>query len=89
MDKSVPRVTVWHHEALPSDAKQLPEGQVCPSVPSTNDRFSFLHIFVPTLELITILLRNFTLKYASQSRQPFCFDVIFGRTCDIVSDQSM
>ena len=22
MDKSVPRGTVWHHEALPSDAKQ-------------------------------------------------------------------
>ena len=51
MDKSVPRVTVWHHEALPSDAKQLPEGQICPSVPKTNDRFFFLHIFVPTLEL--------------------------------------
>ena len=56
MDKSVPRVTVWHHETLPSDVKQLPEGQICPSVPNTNDRFIFLHIFVPTLELITILL---------------------------------
>ena len=22
VEKSVPRVTVWHHEALPSDAKQ-------------------------------------------------------------------
>ena len=55
MDKSVPRVTVWHHEALPSDAKQLPEGQICPFVPNTNDRFFFLHIFVPTLEFITIL----------------------------------
>ena len=55
MDKSVPRVTVWHYEALPSDAKQLPEGPVCPFVPYSNDRFFFLHIFVPTLELITIL----------------------------------
>ena len=43
------------YEALPSDAKQLPEGQICPSVPNTNDRFFFLHIFVPTLELFTIL----------------------------------
>ena len=55
MDKSVPRVTVWHQEALPSDAKQLPEGQTCPFVPNTNDRYFFLDIFVPTLELITIL----------------------------------
>ena len=55
MDKSVPRVTVLHHEALPSDAKQLPEGQICPSVPHTHDRFFFLYICVPTLELITIL----------------------------------
>ena len=56
MDKSVPRVTVWHHEALPRAAKQLPEGQICPFVPNTNDRFFFLHIFVPTFELITIYL---------------------------------
>ena len=56
MDKSVPRVTVWHNEALSSDAKQLPEGQICPSVPNTNDRFVFLNIFLPTLELIKILL---------------------------------
>ena len=25
IEKSVPKVTVWHHEALPSDAKLLPE----------------------------------------------------------------
>ena len=31
------------------------EGQICPSVPYTNPRFFFLHILVPTLELITIL----------------------------------
>ena len=45
MDKSVPRVTVWHQEALPSDAKQLPEGQICPSVPNTNDKILFLAHF--------------------------------------------
>ena len=56
MDKSVPRVTVWHREALSSDAKQIPEGQICPPVPNTNNRFVFLHIFLPTLELIKILL---------------------------------
>ena len=65
----------------------LNEGQICLSVPHTNDRFFFLHIFVPTLELITILPGNFTLKYASHSRQPFCFDVICGRSCDVVNDQ--
>ena len=26
IDKAIPLVTVWHHEALPSDTKQLPEG---------------------------------------------------------------
>ena len=46
IDKSVPRVTVWHHEALPSDAKQWPEGQICRSIPLTNDRFFFLHTFL-------------------------------------------
>ena len=55
MDKSVQKETVWHHKALLSDAKQLPEGQICLSVFHTNDRFSFLHIFVQMLELITIL----------------------------------
>ena len=35
IDKSVPRVTVWHLETLPSDAKLWPEGQTCPSVPYT------------------------------------------------------
>ena len=55
MDKSVPRVTVWHHKALPSDA--LPD-----SDPSNRFVYACLtlmidsfHIFVPTLELITIL----------------------------------
>ena len=43
----------WHHEALPSDAKQLPEGQICPPVPRTSDRFFILHTFC--VELITIL----------------------------------
>ena len=36
----------WHHEALPTDAKQWPEGQICRSVPHTNDRFFFLHTFL-------------------------------------------
>ena len=31
------------------------EGHICPFVPNSNDRFFFLPIFVPTLELITIL----------------------------------
>ena len=46
IDKSVPRVTVWHHKALPSDAKQWPKGQICRSIPLTNDRFFFLHTFL-------------------------------------------
>ena len=58
MDKSVPMITVWHHEAAPSDAKQRTEGQICLFVPHTNDRFFFMHtFFVPTLELITIYLK--------------------------------
>ena len=40
MDKSVPRVTVWHHEALQSDAKQLPEGFVHPCLTLMTDSFS-------------------------------------------------
>ena len=45
--KSVPSVFVRHHEDLPSDAKQMLQGQiclsVCLSVPHTHDRFFFLH----------------------------------------------
>ena len=46
IEKSVPRVTVWHHEAPPTDdAKIRPEGQICRSVPHTHDRFFFLHTY--------------------------------------------
>ena len=41
-----PKGHFWHHEALPSEAKQWPEGQICRSVPHTNDRFFFLHTFL-------------------------------------------
>ena len=37
MDKSVPRVTVWHHSTEPRDAKQGPSGQTCLSYPQTHD----------------------------------------------------
>ena len=43
IDKSVLCVTVWHHETQPSDAKLLPEGQICLSIPDTNAGFIFLH----------------------------------------------
>ena len=63
IDNSVPRVTAWHHEALPSDAKQRPEGQICLSCPRTHDRFFFLHtlgasvLINPVLPLNTLHLR--------------------------------
>ena len=43
MDKSNPRVIVWHYEAAA-------EGQICPSAPHT--------FFVPTLESIKILVQT-------------------------------
>ena len=45
IEKFVPRVTVWHHKALPSDANLLPSGQILKSVPHTHDRFFFLHTY--------------------------------------------
>ena len=33
LDKSAPRVTVWHHSPEPRDAKQRPSGQNCLSYP--------------------------------------------------------
>ena len=41
---SFPRVNVLHHEAPPSDAKQLPEGQMYPSFPQIHAGFFLLHI---------------------------------------------
>ena len=43
IDKSVPVVTVLHHEALPSDVKQCPEGHICLSFPQAHVGFIFLH----------------------------------------------
>ena len=43
IDNSVPRVTAWHHEALPSDAKQWYEEQSCLSYPQAHIGFFFLH----------------------------------------------
>ena len=53
IDNSVLRVTAWHHEALPSDTKQRPEGQNCLSYPQgdvlsypqADVGFFFLHTF--------------------------------------------
>ena len=56
MDKSVPRITVWHHEAAPSDAKQSRDRFVCSYLTLMIDSFSCT-LFVPTLELITIYLK--------------------------------
>ena len=36
IENSVPKVTVWHHEALPINAKQCPEGRNFLSAPNTN-----------------------------------------------------
>ena len=43
IDNPVMRVTVWHQEAQPCDAKQCPEAQVCLSYPQTIVGFFFLH----------------------------------------------
>ena len=66
IEKYVLRVTVWHHEAPPSDAKLWPEGQIFRSGPHTHDRFFFLYTWVSTHELISNLPRN-----TLHSRQPF------------------
>ena len=52
---------------LPSDAKQLREGQISLSIPPiTNDRFFFLaNFFEPTLEIIIILPIETPLIHAS------------------------
>ena len=42
IDNSVPRVTAWHHEALPSD-NTVPKGQICLSYALTHVGFFFLH----------------------------------------------
>ena len=56
IDKSVFKVTVWHHEAMPSDAKQWPEGQICLSVPHIYVGFFFLHIGFHPLHIKSVLL---------------------------------
>ena len=44
IEKICLRVTVWHHEALPRDAKQWTRGMYL-SAPNNHDRFIFLHTF--------------------------------------------
>ena len=43
IDTSLPRITVWHHQALSSDAKQLPEEKSCLSFSQTHAGFFSLH----------------------------------------------
>ena len=65
IEKSVPRVTVWHQEGPPSDAQLWPEGQICWSVHKTHDRFFFFaHLWVPTLDFIHIYLEYFAFTSA-------------------------
>ena len=68
--KSVQRVTVLASRGSAEQCQTVTQGTICLSVPYTSDRFLFLHTFVPTLKLTTILI---TLKYATYSWQPFCF----------------
>ena len=65
-------------------------------MPNSDPRDRFVHLYLTllidsfscTLFCDNPLINyNFTLEYAAHSRQPFCFDVIFCRSCDFVSDQ--
>ena len=84
-EKSVPRVTVWHHKALPSDAKLYPRGKFFRSVPHTHDRFFFLHAYGRRhmnknhmyLEIFCIRVRHFD------------FDVIFVMFCDVMLNNNV
>ena len=66
IEKSVPRVSVWHHSAPLSDAKLRSEGQICRSVPHTN-----AYLWVQTFELNQIYLEIFRIHVSH-----FDFDVI-------------
>ena len=55
---------------------------VCPYLTLMIDSFSCT-LFVPTLDLITILPK----KYAAHSRHPFCFNAIFDALVTFVSGQ--
>ena len=60
IEKSVPKVIVWQHEALPSDAKLYPRDRFI-GLYSTPIIFFFLHTYVcPHLNKI-----YFTLKYST------------------------
>ena len=56
-EKSVPRITVWHHDASPSDAKLCPEG----------DRFvdQYLTLILHSYGCRHLILIKFTLKYSA------------------------
>ena len=47
--RSVLRVTVWHHKALPSDAEQLPEVRNFQFAPKNHYGFFFLHTLPSTI----------------------------------------
>ena len=59
-EKSVLRITVLHHKAVPSDANSDPEGQIFLSMPNSLDRFLFLHNFHFSMLLITFKCRKLT-----------------------------
>ena len=60
----------WHHEALPSEAKQWTRG--------TDLSISYLTLMIDSFSCILFCANAyysfiFTLKYAAHLRQPFCF----------------
>ena len=53
---SLPRVTVWHHEACPGMLDRDPEEQTFLSAPHINDLFFFLHVLGMPFNLRSLIL---------------------------------
>ena len=62
IEKSVPRVVVWHHEACRVMTNGDPEGQIFLSYPHTNNGFFFL---LTTVFIYFLFIYIFILKQAS------------------------
>ena len=56
IEKSVPRITVWHHEACRVMTNADPEGRIFLSFPHTNNRLFFL------LKTVVIIFKRLSLQ---------------------------
>ena len=72
MEMSISRVTLWHHEASPSDAKPWPEKQKFLSIPDNYGGYFFMHLFISCNKMHTVYRICHYLSQVDRFARAYC-----------------